>query len=223
MFKIYNYKNKGFFSLDSTQLRNFIISSTCGKYENLSVTPERTGKRPSFLRPFLKKLSNGILIEGLFFVTAISRVNPDKKTRYMLVSIGNRADYEILLPHIEEYTSFIHIDCSDYSPIHEGGYLSSWFRENMGKAFSFIDIDYLFLKNNHLYLIEEKTYLGILGYGQKMSYQELMMDIFCETPTLILAHSSRDKYRFKISHGDFEDKCQKGSLPIEDFIDWLDR
>lgn len=223
MFKIYNYKNNETFDLNDEQLKEFIINTTHSRYENLSVTSERTGKRPSFLKDSFETLLKGTLIEGLFLITALGRVNSDKRTRYMLVSIGDKNSYNALLPYINDYVPFFHIDCSAYTPTHEGGYLSSWFRQTMGRAFSFIDIDFLFLKNENLFLIEEKTNNATLGYGQKMSYSELMTDIFKKTPTLILVSSSKDKCLLKISKGNFTDKYREGALSIEDFINWLNK
>ena len=223
MFKIYNYRDKKTLELSDTELRNYILKLTHCEYEDRPVTPERTGRRPSFLKPFLDNISKGKLLKNIFLVTAISRVNSNKETRYMFISTGNREDYLIILPFIKKYVSFIHIDCSNHSSVHEGGYLSTWFRTNMGRAFSFVDIDFLILKKEDIFLIEEKTNNGILGYGQKISYMELMTDIFTIPPTLCLAYCSPESCDLKIAKGNFDKGYKEGSLTIKKFIKWLDK
>lgn len=220
MFKIYDYKTKTFSLLESEDLKKYIINKTNSTFENKDVIPERTGQRPSYLASILSNLTNGYLIKGLFLVTALERVNPDKETRYLLIATGNLESYEQLLPYINDYIPFIHIDCSDYTPVHEGGYLSSWFRSNMGRAFSFIDIDYLIIKNK-IYLIEEKTYNGTLGYGQKMSYSELMKDIFNIPTILCIVYCTEDECHLKIS--DDSVTYKEGTTKIETFFNWLNK
>lgn len=228
-FKIYNYNNQKEFSMSSEELKNYIIEKTNSIYENKSVAPERTGQRPSFLAPFLKELKENItLLKGIFLITSLSRINSDKKTRYLLVSTGNKEDYLALLPYLNDYISFINIDCSFYTPIHEGGYLSTWFRENMGRAFSFIDIDFLLLKKSDtstsIYLLEEKTNQATLGYGQKLSYIELMTDIFTIIPCLYIINTSNSgNYYLKVAKGDFKKNYKEGEITIEKLISFFNK
>ena len=229
MFKIYNYNNQKEFSMSSEELKNYIIEKTNSIYENRTVAPERTGQRPSFLAPFLKELKENItLLKGIFLITSLSRVNNNKKTRYMLVSTGNKDDYLTLLPYLNDYISFINIDCSNYNPVHEGGYLSTWFRQNMGRAFSFIDIDFLILKksntNTSIYLLEEKTNQASLGYGQQLSYIELMTDIFTIIPCLCIINTSNSgNYYLKVAKGDFKKNYKEGKITIEQLITFFNK
>ncbi|WP_338998922.1 hypothetical protein LC560_02125 [Fusobacterium animalis] len=229
MFKIYNYNNQKEFSMSSEELKNYIIEKTNSIYENRTVAPERTGQRPSFLAPYLEKLKENItLLKGIFLITSLSRVNNNKKTRYMLVSTGNKDDYLTLLPYLNDYISFINIDCSNYNPVHEGGYLSTWFRQNMGRAFSFIDIDFLILKksntNTSIYLLEEKTNQASLGYGQQLSYIELMTDIFTIIPCLCIINTSNSgNYYLKVAKGDFKKNYKEGKITIEQLITFFNK
>lgn len=229
MFKIYNYNDKKNFSMSSDELKNYIIEKTKSTYENKAVAPERTGQRPSFLASHLEKLKENItVLKGIFLITSLSRVNDDKKTRYMLVSTGNKDDYLTLLPYLNDYISFINIDCSDYNPIHEGGYLSTWFRTNMGRAFSFIDIDFLLLKKSDIstsiYLLEEKTNQANLGYGQKLSYIELMTDIFTITPSLCIINTSESENCYlKLAKGNFTVNYKEGNITIEKLISYFNK
>ena len=222
MFKIYNYNNQKEFSMSSEELKNYIIEKTNSIYENRTVAP-------SFLAPYLEKLKENItLLKGIFLITSLSRVNNNKKTRYMLVSTGNKDDYLTLLPYLNDYISFINIDCSNYNPVHEGGYLSTWFRQNMGRAFSFIDIDFLILKksntNTSIYLLEEKTNQASLGYGQQLSYIELMTDIFTIIPCLCIINTSNSgNYYLKVAKGDFKKNYKEGKITIEQLITFFNK
>lgn len=224
MFKIYNYRTGITQDLTSDELKNSIITTTNSVYENTGVLPERSGKRPTLIEPFLNTLTNGVLLKGVFLVTALYRVNRDPNTRYMLVATGDKNQYLNLLSKINPQIPFIHVDCSAFTPIHEGGYLSTWFRNTMGRAFSFIDIDFIFLKADKIILIEEKTHIGTLGYGQKMSYDELLRDIFNIPSILCVA-------KYDIISQDIETLIKQNSspdflkkiLPIQSFIDALNK
>ncbi|MGL4802052.1 MAG: hypothetical protein ACRC18_07275 [Cetobacterium sp.] len=224
MFKIYDYRTRNTHNLTSDELKDVIITTTNSVYENTRVLSERTGKRPTLIEPFLNTLTNGVLLKGVFLVTALSRVNRDPNTRYMLVATGDKDQYLDFLSKINPQIPFIHVDCSAFTPIHEGGYLSTWFRNTMGRAFSFIDIDFIFLKANKIILIEEKTHIGELGYGQEMSYNELLRDIFNVPSTLCVAKydTSTQNIETLIKQNSSSDFLKKIG-PIQSFIDALNK
>lgn len=68
--------------------------------------------------------------------------------------------------------------------------LSQWFRKNMGRAFSFIDLDYLIYKpNDEVIIVEEKNSLAArIGYGQLLSLRELATDIFVGDTAILFVY-----------------------------------
>lgn len=224
MFLIYDYRTKKNFEMTSEKLKEMIISTTKSSYEDTAVLPERHGIRPTLIEPFLKELKNGTLFKGIFLVTALARRNNDPNTRYMLIATGNKEGYSELLPRIKPQIPFFHIDCSAFKPTHEGGYLSSWFRNNMGRAFSFIDIDFIFLKADKIILIEEKTNIGVMGFGQTLSYNELLRDIFNKKSVLCVIKYSESTKKCQIQTKMMnEEPLTFPEISISDFIIKLDK
>jgi len=197
MFTIKNIRNKEYYILTSEEFRDKIIRETGCEFENGYVTEERTGLRPESLNIFIKELSKKsfVIQKHIFLVTALRRVNNDKNSRYMILIDGN--EYDSRLP------SLVH----DYVPIYsvtikgsvnEEGKLSSlskWFRATMGRAFSFIDIDYLLINRygNKVALIEEKigkSGVSSIGYGQLISYEELLKDVLKDPRFLLFIFNS---------------------------------
>lgn len=200
MFSVHNFRTDSIINMSSSQLKDFIIKTTNSKFENSAVLPERTGLRPAPLRDFILSLEEFEKFKNIYLVTTLSRVNKDPNTRYLLISVNNDVSIvKNILPYINTNISFIHVNTLDNEDTHEGGFFSSWFRNNMGRAFSFIDIDYLLLNPNRVFLVEEKTHFAPLGYGQKMSYYELLSDIFnVESRLLLVQDYSKDELYMKI-------------------------
>jgi hypothetical protein len=68
---------------------------------------------------------------------------------------------------------------------------SRFFRENMGKGFSLTDVDFVLMtRENHVF-VEEKTFIengnGYLGWGQCLSYNELIKDVLVPQARLYIA------------------------------------
>lgn len=191
MFVIKNVRTGELSRLTSEQFKEKIISETNCKYENGRVLEERTGLRPESLNEFIQVLSNNLIVQKhIFLVTALARVNNIKETRYMLLIDGEDYDYRL--------STIIHNYVPVYSVKIEGALdqegklstLSKWFRSTMGRAFSFIDIDYLLININYnkVALIEEKigkSGAASIGYGQLISYKELLMDVI-KNPLFLL-------------------------------------
>lgn len=196
MFVIKDVRTGELLRLTSEEFKQKIISETNCKFENGKVLEERTGLRPESLNDFMQVLSSSLVIQKhVFLVTALCRVNCNKETRYMILIDGNEYD--------DRLSSLIY----DYVPIYsvkiegandEEGKLSSlskWFRETMGRAFSFIDIDYLIINQNYtkVALIEEKigkSGASAIGYGQLISYKELLMDVLKKPLFLLFIFST---------------------------------
>lgn len=221
MFNIYDYKNKTTLLLDSPALQKYIFEKTKSHLINKTVTAERTGTRPTFISHYLNTLKNGILLKGIFLVTAVSKINNDVNTRFLLIATGNKYDYEDLIPKLNSQIPFIHIDYSAFQATHQGGYLSSWFRNEMGAGFSFIDVDFIFLKKDKVVLIEEKTFLGTMGYGQNLSYNELLSDIFSVKTIMCLLKVTGNSVNFQTKLKG-EKFTNPQTMDIKDFINCLD-
>lgn len=168
-------------NLNSNQLKTKIISETKSVYEDTSVLEERTGLRIKILESFLRKKMDSVQTD-LYVVSAVGRINNDKKTRYIVIIDNRDYDYrinEIINLNIPIY--IINYDKDDDSEENRT-YFSKWFRENMGRAFSLIDVDYLLINKNKdkIVLIEEKVgknSMLSLGYGQTLSYLEIIEDV----------------------------------------------
>lgn len=168
LFKIKNLRDKNDKGVEvaSEELENFITETTHSKYDKLTeIKKEGTGKRPSKLKDLLHK-SGLEIYDDFFLVSAVAKVNRDKYTRYMVLS---EKDNEKLPTFFNDYIPVEYVE-------RKGGAvskLSSWFRNTMSSAFSFVDIDSMIVKGNKIIIIEEKNSLSCsVGYGQGLSYQE---------------------------------------------------
>lgn len=179
--------------LTSQQLKQRILHITRAKYEVGNVLQERTGERPKVISNYLKNSDSLIVHDNVFLVSAVARLNNDKKTRYLILIDGEKYSQRI--------TEIVH----DYIPIYsikiegakrepgKASLLSKWFRKTMGKGFSFIDIDYLITnqKSNKVVIVEEKIGKEKLeekyNYGQLRSYQELLNDVINKDAKLYFA------------------------------------
>lgn len=189
-FTLVNARTGEEFQLDSSELRNKIINETNSVYEDTQVLPERTGLRPKELKEILKDLDYVTIQSNVYVVTTLSRINSDKNTRYMILVDGLNYDYKINDIITENIPIYLISYQKDDTNELEMSYLSFWFRKNMGRAFSFIDIDYLLVNKNldRVILIEEKVgknSMLSLGYGQSISYLELVNDIISKKNAVI--------------------------------------
>lgn len=197
IFTIKNVRNGLIENLNSSQFKSKIINETESTYEDSSVLSERTGLRPESLDSLFNELKDLIVEKDIYLVTALYRINSNKHTRYMILIDGDNYNPKI--------TNLIH----DYVPIYSvsinnqkettgvASKLSHWFRNTMGRGFSFSNIDYLIINKNFdkSILVEEKIgKIGIssLGYGQLISYKELITDVIKEPNLLLFIFSIQD-------------------------------
>jgi len=168
------------YNFSSNEFRDFLIQKTKSVYENLSVTQERTNQRFPILTDLCRINHNISIQNGLFLVTALSRINNDKNTRYVLLIDGLEYSDNILFS-IQDYVPVYRVNMTiDSHSESVPSALSKWFRSNMGRGFSFVDIDYFLYKNDYsrVLMIEEKaSNNATLGYGQRISYYEMMNDV----------------------------------------------
>ncbi|ADL08316.1 hypothetical protein [Thermosediminibacter oceani] len=91
--------------------------------------------------------------------------------------------------------------CSSAKGSEESSPFSKFFRENLGAGFSMTDID--FLLPNSIF-IEEKTFskesgdnvYGYIGYGQCLSFNELLEDVFKEHCKILIIFTKEEKEYF---------------------------
>ena len=171
MFRLKDLRNDENFYIDEKSLKNFIINNTNSVFEDLKVKKERTGKRPSPFSDFKDEIKADYIFEKVFLITALKRVNPDKNSRYMLLSENYNPK---LINVLNDYVSAYFIRNKSEDDL----YLSKFFRNNLGRAFSFIDIDFIFQKGNNILIVEEKSRIeSTFGYGQLLSYKEFLEDV----------------------------------------------
>lgn len=180
MFRIEDMRTGINYAFNSNEFRDFLILKTNSVFENSAVTQERTNQRFPILTD-ISSINNDISIQnGLFLVTALSRINSDKRSRYVLLVDGTAVSNNILHNFQEYVPVFRVVIDNDNATELVPSSLSKWFRSNMGRAFSFVDIDYFLFKNNfsRVLMIEEKaSYNATLGYGQRISYNEMLNDV----------------------------------------------
>lgn len=183
----YGYTNN---FLTDGELRTYILALTDGVYENGSVLAERTGIRPNILFDRLLTDFQESLVTGIYLATVVERCNPDPNTRYLI--LAHEADFpDWLVDYISPSVPILLIP--NY---HSDFDISSWFRANMGSAYSFIDIDYIIALGNALVLLEEKdTYTYDLRYGQKKSYSEMMNDVLNVPSVAIINFLKSNEYQ----------------------------
>ncbi len=189
MFNIYDMRSKKEESMSSEEFRNFIIQKTESRLEyGRPVIPERTGYRGSKINA-LKE--NFCVYENVFLVTAISRVNNNVNTRYMILidETNKKVNCQGIEKIVNKNIPIYRIRSNNINQNQQISFLSYWFRKTMGRAFSFIDLDYLIQKDNHIIIIEEKNSLYTkIGYGQLLSLKELANDIFSVPTTLLFIY-----------------------------------
>ncbi|WP_163970863.1 hypothetical protein [Oceanobacillus halotolerans] len=184
-FKVKNIRSNRIVQATGEQLKQYIIQRTKSKYVEQAVKPEGTGLRPTALDGITDNLSNDITVwKNVYIVSALYKFNANPKTRYLILVDGFvEPEEEALLKQmikdpIPIWCVQTKEDIKDENIKHS--FLSKWFRQHMGNGFSFVDIDYfLFHKQpNMILLVEEKhtRHYGI-GYGQLLSYRELLSDV----------------------------------------------
>ena len=192
MHKLRDIRTKEIHLFSDEELRDFIIKKTKCQYEDKAVLSERTGMRYNQLKSMVKEVSLKYhLVSNLFIVTAVGRVNSDKKTRYLLISNG--AIDESILEMVNPCVPIFVFEKPEGESDEYASYISKWFRGTMGRAFSFIDIDYLiFDKSTDLaLLIEEKDSQFVkMGYGQEISYAEMLEDVLTVDAQLLVINTS---------------------------------
>jgi hypothetical protein len=196
MFEVTNLRTGETLALTSSQFKEKIILETRCTFEDSYVLRERTGLRPQHIHRLIRDLApHYYILSNVFIVTALSRINNDYNTRYMILIDGGEINIEIL-DVLRDYVPIYHVDIQNQMRvIGHNSELSTWFRNTMGRGFSFIDIDYLIFNpdSNSLVMIEEKvdtTSVSSIGYGQRLSYMELLSDIFNRNSTLIFVFST---------------------------------
>ena len=146
----------------------------------------------------LGTLRSVILQKNVFLVSALARINSDIKSRYLILIDGEYYSSrltEIFFNYIPVYSVTISNELKEEGKL---GRLSYWFREIMGRGFSFIDIDYLLVdeKYHKVVIIEEKignASSQSVGYGQWISYKELITDVIAKPNVLLFIFASKIK------------------------------
>lgn len=88
MFIVRNLRTGDIQHMSSEELQEKIIQETNGIHEDLPVLPERTGLRLESLDDLFNELTDFIIHKGIYLVTALSRINPNRLTRYMVLIDG---------------------------------------------------------------------------------------------------------------------------------------
>ena len=196
MFKIKNLRTNNVAIMSREEFKDFIISTTHGVFENTRVLPERTGLRPESLQDLVDSLEEFRIFKGIYIVTVLGRINNNPKTRYMILIDGEHVSQDILkifADYIPVYTVIVQ---NEEKIEGHASALSVWFRNTMGRGFSFIDIDYLITNNyTKVVMIEEKigkSGISSLGYGQALSYWELVKDVIVNPIDLYFIFSFPD-------------------------------
>lgn len=180
--------------LSSEELRQFIIMTTNSTYEDREVRQEHTWQRPTAFNNFFVS-EDYKTYKWIYLVTALERINSDKRTRYILFT---EYEYPDLVDYVHEYIPIFYIE-------HEIAYwevswLSYRFRENMWNWFSFVDIDFLLANENKVLIIEEKFFpYAQIWYWQKISYKELINDVLINAYRIIIKPSP-DNVLFRIGY-----------------------
>lgn len=224
--KIKNLRTNEMFNFSDNEFRDYILKSTKCTYNPSSVAPERTGRRFHKLKPLILKAPDDINMDmNIYVITAVSRVNNDPNTRYMIIIDGPASDgvaniFKENIPIIQ----YIREDESDEF----ASTISKWFRSNMGRNFSFIDADYLLSdssRNKALVIEEKDSAYASLGYGQQISYCELLVDILKVESELWMLRTEADKiakYCYKAENKYKKslllDKENSGYILSEDFV-----
>lgn len=190
--------------MTSEQLKNQIIRKTESRYDRAAVAIERTGLRPTVMKAVLNSLNDNIyVLKNVFIVSALFRYNNNPQTRYLILVDGllEEAEEKLLLEIVNEYVPIWCVstnrDATDTDA--QYGYLSEWFRSTMGNGFSFIDIDYLIYNEdtNSILLLEEKaTYTYRIGYGQLLSYEEMLRDVIRINANLMFLYVVDNEYKY---------------------------
>lgn len=184
--------------LSSDELRQFIIMTSNSTYEDREVKQEHTWRRPTAFRNFFVS-DDYKTYTWIYLVTALARINSDKKTRYILFT-----EYEY-----PDLVNYVHEDIPIFYIQHEIVYeevswLSHRFRENMWNWFSFVDVDFLLANENKVLIIEEKFFkFAKIGYWQMISYKELINDVLINAYRIIIKPSFDDWF-FKVAYYDKE-------------------
>ena len=76
---------------DSNSLKDLILSVTKGQYIDKKVREEISNRRPSLLKPYMHTLSYE-QYSDFFFVVANKAINPDRNTRYCIISTKGDKD-----------------------------------------------------------------------------------------------------------------------------------
>lgn len=208
-----NLRNSKKTEMPEEKLKESIIEKTNCRFENTAVLAERTGIRESELRNYFLQLNDLQITEKIFIVSAVERVNNDKSTRYMVVIDGIDVDGRII-KLFKNHIPVIAVTFSDATNAQgKMSYFSKWFRTNMGRAFSLIDLDFLINKPNDVktVVVEEKQKAASqfsLGYGQMLSYKEVLEDVLEKPLFLYIAFTpqredSESISFYKYSAGNF--------------------
>lgn len=181
-FNLKDLRNNQQRTISEQQMKELIINKTISRYERGHVTEERTGQRFEELQGLVAMLDYPVC-SNIYIVTAIARVNSNPMNRYLILVDGACEDNsiaELFKEHIPIYS--VVIDSDEQRGHGECSILSTWFRQNMGSAFSFSDVDYLIYNrhNRRALILEEKAGSPNtlkIGYGQLLSYGELLNDV----------------------------------------------
>lgn len=192
-FRVKNLRSLNTKQFTSDELKKAIIKKTKSVYDRKKVMPERTTKRPSNFEKLIDQFKDNFkIMRNIFIVSALGKYNRDLETRYLILIDGEVSDEEreIILSVFNNYVPIMIITTSnDINEDVEHSYLSEWFRKTMGNGFSFVDIDFLIYnyENGSVLLLEEKnTYKKVVGYGQLLSYEEMLEDVMVQNSILLM-------------------------------------
>ncbi|MBV5221307.1 hypothetical protein [Staphylococcus hominis] len=202
MFNITNLRNGKTMKMDSEQFKKAIIDSTSCYDTGLTPKKEGTETRPSIIKEIKTEITSGIeFIENIYIVTAIKKYNNNPQTRYLILidEYILEEHKQILLDIIKEHITIILVENEENDKNNSSvSFLSRWFRKNMGTGFSFIDIDFILYsrQTQKAYIIEEKTTnSNLIGFGQFLSYKELLNDVLkVECSIIFIFISSTIRY-----------------------------
>ena len=192
--RIKNVRTGEVFDFSDVEFRDFILKETKCSYNPSSVAPERTGRRFHKLKPLILRVQDSVNIDmNIYIITAVSRINNDPNSRYMIIIDGEVSNgvLKLFKDNVPVIQYIRDIESEEFAST-----ISKWFRSYMGRNFSFIDADYILSNTarDKALIIEEKNYSSAgLGYGQQISYCELLTDIINVDAELWMLRTENDK------------------------------
>lgn len=158
--------------MSSDDLKDFILSTTRGKYIDEEVRKEISGKRPSLLKEYIKAL-NYDCYTNVFLIVSSYKINPNKENRYCIF-LEN--DCQEIINIFNDFIPVYKIEQIESNT--DVSTLSKWFRDTLGYGFCVTDIDFILKNNNKILIIEEKKgKIHNTSTGQNLSRKEILKDV----------------------------------------------